>query len=395
MTSSSSRARASPTPPAASRPIDGLRGRRPERAGRKGAVHGTPRPAARLSRRGTRAGSSSSPSSCRRAIPPARPTPRTRASPRRRCSTSPATSCGSTCRTPGFAASIAASQKSMPDLIKSFSKSSSTLMKNWGDATDLTDQVFQRKADLYGLLYEIYDQLAVYGSGNIGITGDGNAAGFKGIASVGLSFRTSVISKAMNAKAVPLPRGAAPTIAHIRAEQAAAAELKPPNPNRLLGPAAMPARHRHHPHGARRASVDRRRTSVAGLQPRLTQHPAQGGSPGNAFQRSARPLRREHPADDSQARVLGAGHDVFRFKALGDRPLPRDPPGHRDERHRRELQRAGSPPARDLRRDPSRREWWNTSTASSRSPPAAARTAESLYKQLLPHGGERRPARRA
>ena len=109
----------------------------------------------------------------------------------------------------GFAASIDASQKNMPDLIKSFSKSSATLLKNWGDATDLTDQVFQRKADLYGLLYEIYDQLATYGSGNIGVAGDGNAAGFKGIAAAGLSFRASVVSRAVSTKSVRLPPGTA------------------------------------------------------------------------------------------------------------------------------------------------------------------------------------------
>ena len=64
------------------------------------AMGGTP--GWRCSQHGTRAGSSSSPSSCRPAIPPARRTPRTRASPRRRSSTSPATSCGSACRTPAL-----------------------------------------------------------------------------------------------------------------------------------------------------------------------------------------------------------------------------------------------------------------------------------------------------
>ncbi|HVO37768.1 MAG TPA: fibronectin type III domain-containing protein [Spirochaetia bacterium] len=111
----------------------------------------------------------------------------------------------------GFAASVDASQKSMPDLIKSFSKSSATLLKNWGNSTDLTDQVFQRKADLYGVLYEIYDQLAYYGSGNIGVASDGNAAGFKGISSLGLSFRASAVSKAVNGKARPFPQGVLPT----------------------------------------------------------------------------------------------------------------------------------------------------------------------------------------
>jgi hypothetical protein len=107
----------------------------------------------------------------------------------------------------GFAASVEASQKSMPGIITSFSKSSATLLGNWGDATNLTDQVFQRKADLYGILYEIYDQLAIYGSGKIGIATDGNAAGFKGISALGLSFRASALSKAVSSKGVSLPPG--------------------------------------------------------------------------------------------------------------------------------------------------------------------------------------------
>ncbi|MGA2615225.1 MAG: hypothetical protein ABSG38_17455 [Spirochaetia bacterium] len=111
----------------------------------------------------------------------------------------------------GFGASVQASQKSMPDLIKSFSTSSATLLKNWGDSTTFTDQVFQRKADLYGVLYEIYDQLAYYGSGNIGIASDGNAAGFKGAAALGLSFRASVVSKAVSGKGKPFPGGITPT----------------------------------------------------------------------------------------------------------------------------------------------------------------------------------------
>jgi hypothetical protein len=107
----------------------------------------------------------------------------------------------------GFSASVAASRKSMPDIIKSFSKSSAVLLANWGDSTDLTDQVFQRKADLYGILYEIYDQLAIYGSGRIGVFSDGNAAGFKGVSALGLSFRASAVSKAVSSKGISLPSG--------------------------------------------------------------------------------------------------------------------------------------------------------------------------------------------
>jgi hypothetical protein len=110
----------------------------------------------------------------------------------------------------GFIASVDASQKAMPGIITSFSKSSAALLKNWGDSTDLTDQVFQRKADLYGILYEIYDQLANYGSGKIGIASDGNAAGFKGVAALGLSFRVSALSKAVSGKGTQLPAGALP-----------------------------------------------------------------------------------------------------------------------------------------------------------------------------------------
>ncbi len=141
----------------------------------------------------------------------------------------------------GFAASVAASQKSMPDLIKSFSKSSATLLKNWGDATDLTDQVFQRKADLYGLLYEIYDQLAFYGSGNIGIAGDGNAAGFKGIAAAGLSFRASALSKAVSSKSVALPQGMlAPTTPTFGPNRSLQKAIPPGPPIKQLQPPGPP-----------------------------------------------------------------------------------------------------------------------------------------------------------
>jgi hypothetical protein len=144
----------------------------------------------------------------------------------------------------GFAASIASSQKNMPDLIKSFSKSSAALLKNWGDTTDLTDQVFQRKADLYGLLYEIYDQLAVYGSGNIGVAADGNAAGFKGIAAAGLSFRASAVSRAVSGKSVPLPRGmTAPSSPTFGPNRSLNKNLISPGPiQKLPGPASLAPR---------------------------------------------------------------------------------------------------------------------------------------------------------
>jgi hypothetical protein len=139
----------------------------------------------------------------------------------------------------GFAASVQASQKSMPDLIKSFSTSSATLLKNWGDSTTFTDQVFQRKADLYGLLYEIYDQLAYYGSGNIGIASDGNAAGFKGITALGLSFRASAVSRAVSGKGKPFPGGATPTSPTFGINRPLQQNIKPPNPNKLRGPGAL------------------------------------------------------------------------------------------------------------------------------------------------------------
>ena len=64
---------------------------------------------------------------------------------------------------------------------------------------------------LYDVLFEIYDQLATYGSGLIGITGEGNAAGFEGLAGSGLSFRTSGIGQTLTGEGFTIPPGSIPT----------------------------------------------------------------------------------------------------------------------------------------------------------------------------------------
>ncbi|MFW5714861.1 MAG: hypothetical protein ACOCXF_00630 [bacterium] len=56
--------------------------------------------------------------------------------------------------------------------IDSFYANSTIFRESWGSATALSDTVFERKAELYALLYELYDMLAVYGSGVISVDGD-------------------------------------------------------------------------------------------------------------------------------------------------------------------------------------------------------------------------------
>jgi len=80
----------------------------------------------------------------------------------------------------------------------------------WTQASQITDAYFERKSMLYDVLFEIYDQLATYGSGLIGITGEGNAAGFEGLAGSGLSFRTSGIAETLTGEGFTIPPGSIP-----------------------------------------------------------------------------------------------------------------------------------------------------------------------------------------
>lgn len=91
--------------------------------------------------------------------------------------------------------------------IDSYRQSSEPFRTKWRSASTLIATVFDRKAALYGILYEIYDQLAHYGSGNIRIGGSGNAAGIGGMQLQGLAFREVSTAAQMTAHGVPLPEG--------------------------------------------------------------------------------------------------------------------------------------------------------------------------------------------
>ncbi len=92
--------------------------------------------------------------------------------------------------------------------VSAFRSSSIPYREQWGQATDWAEQVYARKSDLYDILWEIYDQLAFYGSGMIAIESDGSASGFKGIAADGLAFRSTAASRSISVQAEPLPEGA-------------------------------------------------------------------------------------------------------------------------------------------------------------------------------------------
>jgi hypothetical protein len=108
----------------------------------------------------------------------------------------------------GFEASRDQSPQRKNQALQTFKGSSGAFRGKWASATELTDTVFGRKSDLYDILYEIYDQLAAYGSGMIGVTGQGNAAGYPGLAGAGLACRTSVAAGTIQSIGVPLPAGA-------------------------------------------------------------------------------------------------------------------------------------------------------------------------------------------
>ncbi len=81
----------------------------------------------------------------------------------------------------------------------------------WSGATEIVDTIYDRKAALYTVLYEIYDQLSLYGTGDIGILAGGDAGGFGGSAGIGIGFRTGQAASSIAAQAVSLPAGAVPT----------------------------------------------------------------------------------------------------------------------------------------------------------------------------------------
>jgi hypothetical protein len=120
----------------------------------------------------------------------------------------------------GWQLSISLSEERIEAAIASFRESAGVFQESWGIATGLSDTVYDRKADLYTLLYEIYDQLAVYGSGMIAVSGAGNVSGIAGLAGSGLACRTSVLSQAIAQESIDLPAGMeapdAPTVGPLR-----------------------------------------------------------------------------------------------------------------------------------------------------------------------------------
>lgn len=92
----------------------------------------------------------------------------------------------------GFAAQAELAPARKQAAIDSYVQSSEPFRTKWRSASSLIARVFDRKADLYRILFEIYDQLAHYGSGTIRIDGSGNAAGIGGMQVVGLAFREAL-----------------------------------------------------------------------------------------------------------------------------------------------------------------------------------------------------------
>lgn len=91
--------------------------------------------------------------------------------------------------------------------IDEFGEQSDEFRRSWTDATAAMDRVYDRKARLYDVLYEVYDQLAEYGSGMIGIGPFGHATGFSGAAGAGLAFRTEGVANAVRDTGVSPPEG--------------------------------------------------------------------------------------------------------------------------------------------------------------------------------------------
>ncbi len=94
--------------------------------------------------------------------------------------------------------------------LQTFSDNARSFRLKWTQASQITDAYFERKSILYDILFEIYDQLATYGSGLIGITGEGNAAGFEGLIGSGLSFRTSGIAETLTGEGSYIPPDSIP-----------------------------------------------------------------------------------------------------------------------------------------------------------------------------------------
>jgi len=110
----------------------------------------------------------------------------------------------------GFISMAAGAPAKKTYALQTFSDNARDFRVKWTQASQITDTYFERKSMLYDVLFEIYDQLATYGSGLIGITGEGNAAGFEGLIGSGLSFRTSGIAETLTGEGITIPPGSIP-----------------------------------------------------------------------------------------------------------------------------------------------------------------------------------------
>jgi hypothetical protein len=89
----------------------------------------------------------------------------------------------------GWELTIEMSEDRISSAIDSFYENSTIFQQSWASATAISDTVFDRKADLYALLYELYDMLAVYGTGVVPVDDEGNIVDASDKADGGLSLR--------------------------------------------------------------------------------------------------------------------------------------------------------------------------------------------------------------
>ena len=135
----------------------------------------------------------------------------------------------------GFSSMAANAPAKKTHALQTFSDNARDFRAKWTQASQITDAYFQRKSMLYDILFEIYDQLATYGSGLIGITGEGNAAGFGGLVGSGLSFRSSSIAENLKAEGTTLPSGSIPSKSRTLDPSLIPRESGPGKPGGLKG----------------------------------------------------------------------------------------------------------------------------------------------------------------
>ncbi|GEM_PF-6301540 len=120
----------------------------------------------------------------------------------------------------GFTKSKSLSLERRQQAIASFKESAQAFRQKWASTTNLIDSIYERKSALYDIIYEIYDELAEYGTGMIGVDATGNVSGIAGLAGTGLSFRTGEVAGTVLRDGQTLPQGTkipdTPTIGPLR-----------------------------------------------------------------------------------------------------------------------------------------------------------------------------------